>query len=561
MQTWNEIVEGRQDAGSLLTDAYRVIRTVELSEGPIGATLARGPDGTVALVAASRLTGWAGWSMRGSHVFSPIDVARSERGHDAVLPWCPHRIDEAWAASAMSGGQAVTLAVSLMRGAVEARRGERGAGAGPDGRWWADEAGRPLFFADLPGEARQGARRGESAAGGAARVLRAVAEGMDDRVVHRLLGRVVEALDEPTRLSREIDAMEAELFEACAPQPLSFGREAEPVDEAGGEPAWDALGLLRSRGAERDASHGGRRLAGRWRDRLTGAREGAEGRRRRRRAGRRRPARPTGGGRRSDVGASIDDVAGEGSARIRLRARMRTGAAHLWAAGRSRSGGRGAAYAAGGAAAVAVLLIGLLWPTGEEPASAEAGDAAPRDAVADGGASGEPARGGSRGGGEQGRDAEPGGDSGRPDVRDRREGDDDGPGEARDDSGGAREAEEDDGREAEENDVGGSGDREHRIEADVHSAPVDAAMSLMRRVAACVDHGDDECSGAVEPGARTLRQSDVSWAEYASGTASLVDDYGGVALVRAERETGDALYLSLALHDDHWLLRDAYAAG
>lgn len=470
----HEATRDRRSPESPLVGAYGVIRAIEASEGPVRGVLARGPDGPVALTDADQLDGWPGWAMRGHHVCAPIDIARRPDGHDVVLPWCPHRVAEDWAARRLTGGQAVTLAVSLMRGAAEARRGQRGASQGPVGRWWADVDGRPLFVASLPGDGGPG----RGAADGAAAVLRVVAEHAADRVVHRLLDRAVAALDDPSRLEGDVRELEADLFDACAPQPLSF--DAETEDTAAEAPT---AGDVRSANGEWSVDP--RVLAESvWNGRLA-------------------EAVP-------DVLAQVKDVAARA-----LR-------------------GRRAAYLAGGAAAAAVVLVGVLWPQGEPPAAADEG-AVRAESGADG--DGPEAQ-------QRGEQAEEDGDGAPPQE-----------GQPSDDDTERDEK----GNETDEPVAGGGGGNDEEIVVEVQAMPADAAPGLLRRVSDCAEAGDATCEGTIEPGSN-LTADGAPWDELAEAQITLVDDYGGAALVRAETDA-DAHYLSLALHDGHWMLRDVYAAG
>lgn len=525
MEEFDEILSGRAAVPEPLTDAYRVIRPLARAEHPVPAVLARGPDGPVALAAAGDLDGWPGWDMHGQHVLAPVDVVRTTDGHAVSLAWCRHRLTAEWAARAQSGGQAVTLAVSLMRGTLEARHGERGVAVGPPGTWWADDDARPLFAAAVPDDQgrdaqrrpggspsesarhdvgrrqRRAAHRGtgsaqacEGAAPGAAALLSIVADGMSDRVVRRLLDRAVALLADPTELARGVDALEAALFEACAPQPLDLSAPDDPEAHAPPAPA----GLLRRFAPAALASE-----ADDGRGRIRRNRGGAAPRQRlpHKPAGQVRPAtalRTAGAEQRPAIGAVIGSAARSGAARVREGLR-----------------GRRAAYAVGGAAAAGVVLVGLVWPSGEPPAQADG--PAPVDTPGAGAA--EP---------EQEREAG-----------------------ARD-GGDDTSASSGEGAEAES---GGSADGGDGIDAEVSADPVEAAARLVTRAAAC----DDGCDGVFAEGAAAGPDA-APWSELEGSGVALIDDYGGVTLVKAGEGAG-AHYLSLVLVEERWLLRDAYPAG
>lgn len=76
------------------------------------------------------------------HLLVPSDIFRTEGGHAAVVPHCPHRLVER--AHTASAGEAVTIAVSLLRAAAEARA--LGLVPAEDaGAWWVDASGRPVL--------------------------------------------------------------------------------------------------------------------------------------------------------------------------------------------------------------------------------------------------------------------------------------------------------------------------------------------------------------------------------------------------------------------------------
>lgn len=528
MATWNEVLSGEQTPQQPLTTAYRIVRVLGAGEGPISGVLAHGSDGAVVLVDAERLQGWPGWELAGQHVLSPLDVARTNDGHQVVLAWCPHLLTLDWARGPISGGEAVTLAVSLLRGTVEARAGARGADDGPTGRWWADDAGRPVFAPSLPPAAGGGTYGGdESAAAGARRLVAAVGERTTDRVVRRLLDRVGEVLADPSRLAREPDALEAELFEACAPQPLSF---VGVTEESSGEPELPDARQLRSHATglrrDRPGQRRGRRRRGDQR-RRDGTRADASRARdsERRRLDPRALAEDAWSG---SLGAAVSDVL-----------------FHVRESARRLGGGRRAAYLAGGAAAIAVLLVGLLWPSGEPTAVAderggEASEAAPtpeRASDEDREADAESRDDGDAAGHEP---------TEKPGGGDATAGEEAVPGSADD---------------APEEDAPEEGAPEKETEVVVEAEPADAAHRLIERAVDCVAANDDACEGAVEAGSGTLRDDTEVWPALSGADLTLADDYGGVALVRADLPEGDVHFLILVQHDGRWLLRDAYAAA
>ncbi|WP_448262958.1 hypothetical protein [Microbacterium aurum] len=76
------------------------------------------------------------------HVLAPLDIARTADGHVAILPHCVETLARRLDERSLSAGEVVTVAVSLLRGAVQAR-----ALAIDAGRWWVDAEGRPVLAA------------------------------------------------------------------------------------------------------------------------------------------------------------------------------------------------------------------------------------------------------------------------------------------------------------------------------------------------------------------------------------------------------------------------------
>ncbi|HWI32111.1 MAG TPA: hypothetical protein VNT50_11510, partial [Microbacterium sp.] len=82
----------------------------------------------------------------------------------------------------------------------------------PTGAWWLTDAGCPVFVH---------AESGDAAEAGARRILEEMASGCGDRHLNRLLGAAIAALDKPRSLASGVGRLEAELFDACAAQPLA----------------------------------------------------------------------------------------------------------------------------------------------------------------------------------------------------------------------------------------------------------------------------------------------------------------------------------------------------
>lgn len=201
-----------------LTDAYRLLRRVSPPQAPFAGWLGRRSDGVVVqLVAGSELANAAGvWSARGGHVLGVTDLVRCADGHLVELPWCGERADRFLerrhaAHAPLTPGEAVTLAVSVVRGTAEATAGRRREVA-VHGYWWLTDTGRPVFVprggAGVPELRAGGADLLHSAARDAdpvaADALRAAAAALQDPATE--VESELFALAEPQALAREVDA-------------------------------------------------------------------------------------------------------------------------------------------------------------------------------------------------------------------------------------------------------------------------------------------------------------------------------------------------------------------
>jgi hypothetical protein len=198
---------------------YHPIRHVTAGESPWPGMLVRDADGeSRLLVDAAALEGFGGWDADPSgHVLAPIDIVRRREGHDLVLRACSERLDAFLARRRdrqvpPTAGERVTIAISLLRGLREAH--ERT--ADPRGSWWLTIDGRPVIA--LASESDADSADGASAS--TARLLSVLGAGAEEGL-GRVLARAAARSEHPRALAREADELEAELFACAAPEPLA----------------------------------------------------------------------------------------------------------------------------------------------------------------------------------------------------------------------------------------------------------------------------------------------------------------------------------------------------
>ncbi len=294
---------------ALLTDPFRPLRPVSATaDGPWPGMLVSLASGERRIhVQASDLPAdWWGWKgASDGHLLVPLDVVRRPDGHDVAFPLCIERLTDfvvrrEAAAAPLLAGEAVTVAVSLLRGFLEV------GGADVTGEWWLTDAGRPVLATDTVDR---------SANDGAAEVVERLAACSP----HDGLWADLNALLTAPRLSRlEAERLEGELFQLAAPLPLQTA-------PAGSRLARELAVAGRDATAHAPTEH--RSLWGMLTQHLDG---------------------------------SLADMLSQATTA-------------LWRRGRAHEGKRRMPWLIGATAAVVVLAVGLLWPTGEEtPATAEA---------------------------------------------------------------------------------------------------------------------------------------------------------------------------------------------
>ncbi|MBS1905133.1 MAG: hypothetical protein JST33_00905 [Actinobacteria bacterium] len=516
----------QRSRNSAVAGAHGIIRVLADGEGPFRGDLVTRHDGVAVRVRADDLHGWSGWAYAGTeHVAAPLDVAYRPDGQDVLLPWCvrtarAHLIEGA-DQGALPHGEAVTLAVSVLRGVLEladedeaeARQGEmpdpgsadgrsradRSDRRGPGGTWWLTDEARPVF-AIAPGPA-EGA--GRTVAEESAELLRALETRVDDRALRRVLTRLIDALAEPRRLKAEAARWERDLLEIAAPRPLRVPA-AEAMEVEGltalhdpSSPRRDGMRSVRRRDLRRGVGDGpGRRGRG-------------SGRAARRPRTQRRPReRPAGllGRVILQVGAEVRDRAVLiGGIRDRIRPRASGRMAAEAARGPGRRRWRGPALVAV-AAAAAIAVAGALWP-------GDAGTADAADHAVSAGRSMPPAASpgppapatASAAGGDPGQDGRPG-----PSAAPRRPG------------------------------------------ASAQSDPRAAAEELIAAAQACQSASEPACAQIWDTGtaaSRALRNT--------TAAPVLIEDYGDVAAIRSG--SGDQAQMVVIIRRDAgWRIRDVY---
>lgn len=206
--------------------SHSPIRRVDRPDSPFPGTLARAPDGTtVLLVDRALLSGWTGWGAApDGHVLAPADIVLRPGGHDVVLPAVAERVDRFLARRAearlpLSAGEAVTLAVSLVRGIGEAL------GLVDDlaGEWWLTDDGRPVVVAESGEET---VRRATT------RLCLALAEHIPGTALAQTLTDLAAELENGRPLRGDAQMWEDDLFACASAEPLAvdaFGpRHASP---------------------------------------------------------------------------------------------------------------------------------------------------------------------------------------------------------------------------------------------------------------------------------------------------------------------------------------------
>ncbi|GAA3903288.1 hypothetical protein [Microbacterium invictum] len=197
--------------------APSALRTVGLGDYPYPGTVRAGVPPRV-WVDARELAGTPVWHAGpDGHVLAPVDVARTEAGHALLMPLCPDRLVERLERSTpLREGEAVNIAVSLVRGAAEAAAFDRAGGS-----WWITDDGRPVL-----------AIGGTSSWSDETRaLLHMLASDQSPSVATAIEDAAAVVADAP-EAARRWTVCEDALLAAAAPEPLAPRRSPVPARRA-----------------------------------------------------------------------------------------------------------------------------------------------------------------------------------------------------------------------------------------------------------------------------------------------------------------------------------------
>lgn len=332
----------------VLAAAHRTIRQLGPDEGPFAGRLVADGEHVRVLVDGQQLAGWIGWRYAAAeHVAVPVDLVRHEEGVSALLPWCTSTVTQFHARrinadEPVTAGEIVTLVVSLLRGVGELADATHEV----TGEWWLAHDGRPLF---VLGD-------GLGVTEAAALIIENLVDHSTDRALCRVLEQTLVDLSEPRRLSRSIDRREEELIGLAAPRALRQEVFAPArVESLRPDSRRRSRSFLEERSAGTQAAATAPAAARNERGLVSavrGLREGLEER--------------------------LDE---RRTARLHAGAPATPGTRHVSAATRRRSEDAAGTprrirpVVLGIAAATAVVIVGVLWPTQpERQASAGEGD-------------------------------------------------------------------------------------------------------------------------------------------------------------------------------------------
>lgn len=185
------------------------LRALARHEAPFPGMLLSGPRRLV-WVDAAHWESHPAWRARpDGHVLAPLDAGRRPEGDGILIPHCTMRTRE-WLDGRLriGDGEAVTLGVSVLRGAVEAEELDAAAG-----EWWLTDDGRPVLA--LAADATSPRWRDSSA-----RLLDDLARRSSSPAA-RAVSALAAAISGPAPLTGAAGALEASLFAVATPVPLA----------------------------------------------------------------------------------------------------------------------------------------------------------------------------------------------------------------------------------------------------------------------------------------------------------------------------------------------------
>ncbi|WP_424448096.1 hypothetical protein [Microbacterium arborescens] len=196
----------RSDTG----DVTAPLRRVQPPEAPYPGELL-GAVGGAAYRVDAHLVPRRVWAAEpGGHFLAAVDVDRAAGATVVVLPRLAGRLCGGEAEFDLAPGQAVTLAVSVLRGAAAAADAEW-----DEGEWWSTDDGRPVLVPTGDRSWR------ESSAVVMNRLPRAALPGP-------LRERALEALNDPVTLPFTVPRLEDDLFAVATPQPIDVAPHPVP---------------------------------------------------------------------------------------------------------------------------------------------------------------------------------------------------------------------------------------------------------------------------------------------------------------------------------------------
>lgn len=198
------------DSAHALLRSLRPVRRVDDTSAPWTGEVVRDPSGDACLlVDVNELgEGWAGWRIADSeHLLAPRDIVRTPSGHAALFPLCAERLIDVVRRRAddrdpLSAGEALTVAVSVLRGHLDAETVSGSA----EGSWWLTDDGRPVLALRSTGVSES------------AEILRLLAARFPSW--GEVFGDVLAALGRERLSDRDAGSLEERMFALAQPQPL-----------------------------------------------------------------------------------------------------------------------------------------------------------------------------------------------------------------------------------------------------------------------------------------------------------------------------------------------------